>query len=99
MQSDLTCSSNFSLESMITPRSLTLSTVVMIKGVLAGGRGGRGGRGGTCWPGERGGTYSLRRAFKGAPKKQHWGASYETGNSIVMLSFACHSPIILAKNE
>ena len=48
--------------------------------------------------GGAGGTCPLRRAFKGAPE-QHWGASYETGNSVVMLSFASHSPIILAKNE
>ena len=45
-----------------------------------------------------GGTFPLRRAFKGVPK-QHLGASYVTGNSIVILSFACHSPIILARTN
>ena len=32
-------------------------------------------------------------------KEQHWSASYEAGSSVVMFSFTCHSPIILAKRE
>ena len=31
--------------------------------------------------------------------KEHWGASYEAGNSVVLLSFSCYSPIILARKN
>ena len=39
-----------------------------------------------------------KELFKGAPK-QHWGASYKAGNSVVMLSLACNFPVILTKNK
>ena len=40
----------------------------------------------------------LRRAFKGAPN-QHWATSYKAGDSVVILSFTCHSPLILTKKQ
>ena len=46
--------------------------------------------------GAGGPRFPLRRAFQGTPK-QHWGASYEAGNSVVLLCFACPSPIILTR--
>ena len=46
-----------------------------------------------------GGHMSLpEKSFQRAPK-QHWAASNEAGNSVVMLYFACHFPITLSKNE
>ena len=51
-----------------------------------------------CWRGEAGARAPLRRAFKGAPML-NWGTSYEAGKAVEMLSFVCHSPIILTKND